>query len=222
MSDAAPKEVFPNYADPIDLLQFRPLHFSTYEDWKELRAGCPNCGWVGYLGQAPFELFRECAQVDCPQCPNTLAVISYPTRDEAVAAGDDSTVALYDYQRSRREAFEHHKLQSVDQLPDITDAEFMLRWTGHEKLGEEKYLELQYKETVIHREPMFFEDGGRYREICLILKQKYGDRLKDVLPNYTGWLYLGGDDSRSLSKAEDSRFELFGKRTTREDIIGGE
>jgi hypothetical protein len=147
-----------------------------------------------------------------------LAIIEYPSAAESAAAGDEATVALHDYIKSRREVFERVKLQSVDQLPDIPDSEFILRWIGHEQLGHEKYLEIKYKDEVIHREPMYFEDGGRYGEVCSILKEKYGHRLGDVLPNYTGWLYLGGDNSGSLDAARKARLRLFGKQTVREDF----
>ena len=104
------------------------------------------------------------------------------------------------------------------QLPDILDPEFVLRWIGHEQFGQDQYLEIKHKGRVIHREPMYFEDGRRYGEVCAILKEKYGDSLKDVLPDPTGWLYLGGDASSSLWAAEDARLRLFGKTTPTEDL----
>ena len=96
--------------------------------------------------------------------------------------------------------------------------EFTLRWIGHEQTGHESCLDLTYNAELIHREPMFFEDGKCYGEVCAILKEKYGDRLKDVVPKPPGWLYLGGDAFSSLGAAKESSLALFGKITTPQDF----
>jgi len=55
-----------------------------YDNWKKQRFTCRNCGWQGTGADCPQgESFRELFEINCPACGEHVAVVSYPTIEEA-------------------------------------------------------------------------------------------------------------------------------------------
>ena len=202
-------KVFPNLTDPLACLRFRNLTFSTYDYCPGAQIECPNCGHLNILKKYDGEYSSDGLLVHCDECPCSIAFIAWPTRQDAIAAGARSTVRMFDIMESRDRKFQRDCLRSPSQLPDIDDEDFTLMWDT-QKVDGEMYTLLKHGDTVIFKEIAFFEGGFRYKEVAEVLKEKYGERLKDLMPTPSGWLYLGGDSLPALWDAKKARTALFG------------
>lgn len=203
---------FPHYASPFERLRLPGMRFSFYDAWEGANVECPNCGWRGTL-KSGGEYLGSGFEIKCGDCFHALAHVLFPAKEEAIAANDTSTIMMFEVMESRTERFERNSLKDVGQLPEIDEQEFVLRWdtVERENPGTESYTLIMHHDQAIFKELAFFEGGFRYEPVARILIQKYGHRLKDVVPTHMGWLYLGGDSYASLRKAQDARQELFGK-----------
>ena len=121
---------------------------------------------------------------------------------------------MFDIMERRDAYFKENSLQSPEQLPDIDAHEITITWDTVERQApgdSETYTFYKCGGVVLFKELAFFENGARYREVAVIFRQKYGDRLRDIVPTWGGWLYLGGDSFLSRWKPEKAREEFFGK-----------
>lgn len=148
----------------------------------------------------------------CPHCPDeTLFIVVFPTIEEShanwdkVSDGDKAAVLL-------REAFlrdvEARMLMSPEQLPDLDgDEDLILVWDCEDWNSGGDTL-IRYGERVLWRERAQYEGYGRFREVGKLLKQKYGDRLQDLVPSRRSELFLYGDAMASLNIIAKFRKEL--------------
>ena len=67
---------------------------------------------------------------------------------------------------------------------------------------------LTHEAIEVWREPALFEGCDRFREVVLILKQKYGVRLGDVVPTRDSELYLYGDKLNAAHHVTATRRSL--------------
>ena len=88
--------------------------------------------------------------------------------------------------------WETSRLKAPEQLPELDARELVVIWDCV-KETDDRVTVLRHGDTVIWREPALFEGYQRFREIVLILREKYGERLADVIPTETSELYLYGD-----------------------------
>ena len=107
--------------------------FGYFENWQTEPIHCDVCGWVGTFEQGLTELYSALVDCHCPQCPDgihtMLAIVSFPTLEEAVQKRDqltpeeqehlDKTVAF-------RRRFAALKLKSPHLLPAIDAESFLL------------------------------------------------------------------------------------------------
>lgn len=195
----------------------RILSFSTYDCWEGTEAECPKCGWRGQLSHDHMHMESTCMEVLCSNCSEPVAYIWFPTKAEAVAAQDETTVMMFEVMEVHSARYHRECLKSPDQLPEIDDDEIYIIWDTIEssKTNPDSYTCFKHNETILFREPPIFESGGRYREVATIFREKYGRRLIDIIPTWGGWLYLGGDSFRSLYEAQNAREEFFGKPSQR-------
>lgn len=187
--------------------------FSTYDIWEGTEAECLDCGWRGKLSEDHKHLESDHLEILCPGCSEPVAYIWFPNEAEARAAGDESTVKMFDAMKAHTNRFEFTCLKSPDQLPEINEDEIYITWdTVEEGLG---YTCFKHNDVELFREPCIFESGWRYREVATIFREKYGKRLIDIIPTWGGWLYLGGDSFHSLAEAKIARKEFFGRAESR-------
>ncbi len=113
--------------------------------------------------------------------------------------------------KAKEEADEQEKqyrekcLSSTDQLPTLPDGEITLTWDMEQDLTQ-----IRNGESVIWSEPVVYEGFDRFEQIAHILKDKYGNRLKDLVPTDRSKLFLYGDYEPSLAFIVKLRKELFG------------
>lgn len=96
---------------------------------------------------------------------------------------------------TRLESFERDKLKTVEQLPDLPDADCEFIWDITED-EHDKFQEIRIGKRLIWRELAFWENGTRFGEIEELLKQKYGARFRSLPPPPGSELWLRGDKFR--------------------------
>ena len=83
-------------------------------------------------------------------------------------------------------------LSATGQLPDLGGESLVLTW---DQLEAESII--LHEDRVIWREKTGWEVYERFEEIAGILKQKYGKRLKDLVPTTRSLYALYGDSTRA-------------------------
>ncbi|MEJ7745382.1 MAG: hypothetical protein WKF61_01230 [Luteimonas sp.] len=98
-------------------------------------------------------------------------------------------------------------LKTPEQLPDLEGDDIVLLWDAEDYQRGGDTL-IRYGSEVIWREPAQYEGYERFIEVANLLKQKYGDRLQDLVPSRNSELYLYGDALGSPSRISKFREEL--------------
>jgi hypothetical protein len=97
----------------------------------------------------------------------------------------------------------------IAQLPDLAGPDFILTWeldpattTWTVKLGG----------RAIYREPARQEAYNRFEFLARVLRRKYGERVRDLVPVSTpeSDFYLYGDYLGSVARVEAARKRIFG------------
>jgi hypothetical protein len=131
-----------------------------------------GCGWRGPLRADGMDHHQELMDFCCPECDTMLAIVSYPTDEEG--------------------------LENLENLSE-PDRKSVLR--RQKFLAEAASLALEGA-SIIWKELAFWEGFERFGEVAMLLKAKYGNRLRDLEPTQESYLYLLGD---SLSAEEKIR-----------------
>jgi hypothetical protein len=180
------------------------------EEWMKKDYTCSGCSWSGTGGDAARGVLYQgkFLELTCPTCSEFLDVLILPA-DKGCA---HSREGLSEEQlKAKEEADEQERqylekcLTSVDQLPELPDGEVTLSW---DMVLDQN--QIRNGETVLWSEPALYEGFARFEQIALILKEKYGSRLKDLEPTDRSKLFLYGDYEPSLAFLIKLRKELFG------------
>lgn len=174
--------------------------FNWFDNWKMESLDCPKCGWQGQIDMGSTNEFDELLDFRCPKCDTMLAIINYPTPDEVRENQDKLSAtekAFYVAQREHDAEFSKNHLESPSQLPMIEADPLILVWdiefdSGGETAGP-SYTTIKHEGQVIWREPSYYECVDRFNEVVKVLRQKYGDRLKALIPTGRSETYLYGD-----------------------------
>jgi hypothetical protein len=180
-----------------------------FEEWQEKECGCTDCDWKGTLadcgrGGLHRGLYME---LYCPECSELADLLILPEEKKCAGASEGLTEEQLKARKEDEEAKRAYLalcLQSPDQLPALPDGELILTWDQVE--GETVILG---KESVIWREPVAYEGFERFERIARIAKEKYGERLKDMIPTDRSKLFLYGDFFPSIAYLGKVRRELF-------------
>jgi hypothetical protein len=211
----------PDHNDPTDKEKTMSTKlFNYFDDYKTPVLECPTCHWRGTFEQGSVEYHAELADSRCPNCDffdaPMLAIVSYPTLEEARARSDRPGIREWVQAIDRGlDEFEAQKLRTPEQLPEISADNFTLVWDfeADEDYSNARTL-IKHGDVVIFSEPARFEEYRRFEEVAEILKAKYGDRVKDLVPTERSELYLYGDDARGYHYVDKVRACLFGTTTT--------
>ena len=187
--------------------------FRYYDDWKKEVFTCPKCAWTGTFEEGDVEIHDQLMDSSCPDCDYKstpmLAIVSWPT----MAESEENWEKVSDIDKHNilmRKKFlaklEEMELKSADELPDLPGTEITISWDCEgDEPGPDYDTVLKHGETEIWREPAVYEGYTRFMDVVEILKEKYGDRLADVEPTKTSWLYLYGDFFGSAGVVEGVR-----------------
>lgn len=83
-------------------------------------------------------------------------------------------------------------MKSVEQLPDLPDAECEFIWDIVED-AQDKFQEIRLGDRLNWRELAFWENLDRFGAIEDLLRQKYGPRFKSLTATEGSKMWLWGD-----------------------------
>lgn len=140
---------------------------------------------------------------ECPDCDAALAALFEPSLDSNQENRDrlsdqhkaeiERIERRLDSRQARMEDFEASMLKSPEQLPDLSAERLELIWEVETpEAGLIKNVIL-FENQVIWREQAHWQDHERFALVAGILKDRYGDRLEDLVPTRQAELYLYGD-----------------------------
>jgi hypothetical protein len=181
---------------------------NDYYSYKTAKYECDNCGWKG-LGEdlEQGDMYDYGVEIHCPECKERIpGLIVFPTAEEMMEKGTEEDKIIASYNINFRKKWEESKLKDVSQLPDLHDnfIAFVLKEIEEEK---ENYILITHESKVIWKEIRTYEYYWRFIEIGKILKQKYGDKMIDLVPDVDGYC-LYGDKLISLGEVENFRKKL--------------
>ncbi|HBR14947.1 MAG TPA: hypothetical protein DD723_05310 [Candidatus Omnitrophica bacterium] len=187
---------------------------ATVDSYREKTFSCPQCGWTG-LGKdcVRRELFRDLFEIDCPGCGDKIELISLPLVSEILNTArrlgelDPSGTALFPYNSPSEGAGRF--LYDPEQLPNIFEEFIVLTWDCDGQQPKANIF-IKHGSRIIWREPCSDKGWERFKEIGEILKEKYGSRLKDLIPTTKAEIDFFGN-SRALSSAFAQYRESFKK-----------
>jgi hypothetical protein len=186
---------------------------------------CPVCHWKGKFHQGATCTYADFTDCQCPNCDiftrPMLAMVMHPTYQEMLDSGRPEEVAKAQEHIAESKAFWAVALTKPEQLPDIPgDDDLYLTWDAvwNEEGDDRPQTVIRYGDQVLFSEPASWEaigehcQGGRYAAICKILKQKYGDRVRDLEPTEDSEMWLYGDRIAGSTIRPWICAEVFGKR----------
>ena len=184
-----------------------------YGTWEEDIYVCDKCGWKG-TGEKCIqgETFKDLFEINCPSCNERIDVVLYPTIEESRANWDkvsEEDKRMVEAREQFLKEAEVRCLESPEQLPEVEGEVLIFVWDlrRYEKNRFETLI--TYGKQVIWREPAFYEGYGRFAKVARILKKRYGDRLKDLVPTQRSQDFLWGDYLSAPHKIDDFRNRLW-------------
>lgn len=191
------------------------ITFNYYDDWKSAILECPRCGWKGTFDQGSVELYKELMDSSCPKCPwldaPMLAIVNWPTIEESQqnwSRLSDSERAHVTARKEFLQRLRAAQLKSPDQLPEVEGPDLTIVWDWLNDARSDHMTVLRHDADEIWREPAVYEGYERFREVVDILRQKYGARLRDVVPTPEAESYLLGDESSAHDHVQATRNAL--------------
>jgi hypothetical protein len=195
-------------------------HFNYFDDYKSLILECSRCHWKGTFEQGSVECYADLMDCTCPEChvfvSPMLAIVLFPTLEELRANADRPGVrewvqgidGFFD-------RFESQKLRGPEQLPEINDDSFSLIWDHEPSQGKDDARTLiKHKDVLIFSEPACFH-CGRFGEIAELLKAKYGDRVKDLVPTKKSESALYGEAGEGEAQVDWFRVQVLGANVSK-------
>lgn len=181
-----------------------------FEKWKTEQWNCSHCGWTGLGEQLEiYDIFEGLNEMACPNCKEKVGTVSWPTRAELkenfdkLSPGDKMVVA---FSEAHHEDFSLRKLSSSEQLPVLPEKSIVMIWDIERYDGGDTII--RFGDQIIWREPAFYEGYERFIEVASILIQKYGSRLKDLVPSKNSEMFLYGDHAVSINLIEKCREKI--------------
>ena len=180
-------------------------HLSYFSDYKNEPLVCPLCGWQGTWAEGDHEFFESLVDCSCPACPSApmLAIVASPTHDEWEdhrARLSPAEQAFGDAQITFQKNFAAKSLKDSSQLPDLKEEALNLEW---DQDGKETVL--RNADIEIWREPALWDGYLRFLDVLVILKARYGLRLRDLKPTAASMDFLLGDNISASSILANAR-----------------
>jgi hypothetical protein len=188
-------------------------HFNYYDDWRSAELECPACHWKGTFEQGSVEQHDAHMDCSCPKCDfftaPMLSIVSYPTVAEMKASGDPEGLKQAERIEQFQSKFEARMLARKEQLPEIDAESFSLAWDFDEKDGERLTI-IRHGDRVLYTELANWQGFEfRFEQVCKIVREKYGERVLDLVPTSASELYLYGDRVRAPKEVEEIRKKIF-------------
>jgi len=169
------------------------LNFKYFNGWKGADLLCPRCTWTGRIDLQRTHVYEDMFCFSCPACGRLLAAVDFPAEHEMREHWDELSEAERLHYSQRPDPVDESAIPDLSdpsQLPDIDDDPLVLVWD----LERGPYTLIVHDGRTIWRERASYEGAWRFGEVVDVLKAKYGERLKDLVPTEYSRLYLFGDD----------------------------
>ena len=183
-----------------------------YDNWRTDQYACEPCKWRGTGAELPQgEILSSYFELLCPVCEELVTLVMLPTLEESRANWEK----LSQDEREQVEAIERHQadftargLTENSQLPDIETPSFVLHWDFAYSESNNETL-IKHGDTIIFREPAFYEGYERFIEVAEILRTRYGSALRDLIPTEDSNTYLYGDSHSSSNTVDEAVKRIF-------------
>ncbi len=190
-----------------------PIESKPKSGYYEFQQGIQTCrcGWTGLGSETGvYESFDDLYEVAYPKCEEKIGICEYPYSWEVKAnpAANKVDKLMVEVMESRDVRFEREKLKSPDQLPDIDGDSIIFTWDTDTNDGGPSNVHIKHGDALIWKEMEWYEGFRRFIEIAGILKMKYGDRLKDVVPTHRSERDLYGDHLGAGWQVDECRRKL--------------
>lgn len=184
-----------------------------YDEWLKKEYTCEGCAWQGSAESTSRGMMYRGIYLDlnCPQCGELLDVMIFEEGKSCSHKKEGMTEEQLKALEQAEEAERSYRAQclgSAGQLPELPDEDLTLVWDQQE--GNTR---ICHGDTLVWSEPVAYEGFERYERIARLLKEKYGNSLKDLAPTDRSMLFLYGDYTPSLEYVRKLRKELFGVDT---------
>jgi hypothetical protein len=175
------------------------------DPWQDMLFRCAHCrqetpGKDLITGEL-HETFFTC---ECPACGNNVVLIELPHVTDMLANLDNlplETRAEVIAFAKRCARWEKEKIHCIEQLPEIDLDHIVLIWDadyeGHEYSELYARIVIRCGEREIYRGPSSWEYYDYFIDACKVLRQKYGNRLHDVIPTERTLNAMWGDKLRA-------------------------
>ncbi|MGV3723050.1 MAG: hypothetical protein ACO1SX_19290 [Actinomycetota bacterium] len=204
--------------DPVDVRRlFRSRKEpSSYLDYLALSWRCSVCPWEG-LGREcidarwPDDDYAE--SLTCPRCGGSLehfrtAFFHELSRNrERLSAKDRVWLEMYE----QWETEEPLRLdRDPPELPELEGDRLVFTWdvVGREDVEIPEVKQLRMGDQVLWQERCYWENWERFLEMAAVLRQRYGDRLYDLVPTQASLDSLYGDRLSAPNSVDAARAEL--------------
>jgi hypothetical protein len=163
----------------------------NYYSYKKEKYSCEHCDWIGLGNELADEMFDGGFEVFCPNCHEPFpGLILFPTIEETLEKGSDIDKVVATLVKSSREKWLASLLKDISQLPDL-HYDFMAFVLREIEEDSEKNIVITCRGKIIWKEILTYQYYERFIEIGKIFKQKYGDRMIDLVPDVDGYyLYV--------------------------------
>ena len=180
------------------------------EEWMKKEYTCGSCSWSGNGGETARGIMYRGTflELTCPTCSEFLDVLILPAEKGCAHSREglsEEQLKAKEAEDEQERQYREQCLASAGQLPDLPEGEITLSWDMEQDLTQ-----IRNGETIIWSEPVVYEGFDRFEQVAVILKEKYGSRLKDLVPTDRSKLFLYGDYEPSLAYLKKVRKELFG------------
>lgn len=182
-----------------------------YDNWKDDDYDCFYCGKTWKGSECPQgEMFDDLVEMDCPECNKSIFIVEFPTLQEM----RDNWANLSKAEKGQVFFIENHELKfemtslkSEDQLPDVEGDDLILVWDIEDRQSGGNTL-IKFGDRIIWEETAWFEGYERFIKVANILKEKYRERLQDLVPTRKSKLYLYGDSLAAQGRVDECRKDI--------------
>lgn len=185
-----------------------PTFLAGIDPWEDMAFECRGCGRkLAGRDLEMAEMFRDLAEMACPDCGRLVALASFPTAREVAA----NLHRMPPERRREAEAFlarcadwHRRNLHDPDQLPDIAADHIVLVWDETDRPARGDIV-VRFGDREIYRGPTSWEYYDYFIEACKVLRRKYGNRLYDVIPTERAHCGLWGDRLSAPARTDGIR-----------------
>src|SRR3989339_215568 len=152
---------------------------SNYYSYGKEKFTCGSCKWTGLGSETKFgEMFQELVEINCPSCHNKIGLVSFPTEDEVLENGSPEDKAGVLRRRDFLKKRDATLLKDISKLPELDGKNMVFQSTE----TNDGYIVVAYKNKLLWKEIHGYEYYDRFIELGGLLKEKYGDKMIDLVP----------------------------------------